>query len=208
MKKICRIGVCVLAVLPLFSWASVSASEALMKQLSQYKTFQARFRQSTVSAQNKLIAKSRGKCYIQRPNLFRWETTSPNRQVVFGNGQSLWVYDVDLMQATVRPVSKNKWSPAKLLMGDAKSLNEHFVVSEQQQKKQQLFILTQKQPQQTFRRVEFIFKKTHLQQLNVTNSLGQVARFVFSRARYNRPISAKVFQFKAQPGVDVIHVKE
>lgn len=208
MIKSVLTGCMILVVCTATAIAQTTATQALMQKLSHYKTFQARFKQVTVTANNKLVAKSRGRCYTQRPNQFRWETSSPNKQVIIGNGHFLWVYDVDLMQATKRPVSPKKWSPAKLLMGDAGSLSQFFNVKQQQQAGKQVFTLTKKHADQTFSQVDFIFNKNKLVKLLVTNSLGQLATFDFYQARYNKKIAARLFQFKAKPGVDVINVKQ
>ena len=35
-----------------------------------------------------------------RPGRFRWETSDPYQQTVIANGDTLWIYDVDLKQAS------------------------------------------------------------------------------------------------------------
>lgn len=37
---------------------------------------------------------------ILRPGLFKWEYTLPYKQTIVGDGQTVWLYDVDLAQVT------------------------------------------------------------------------------------------------------------
>ncbi|MFO1384235.1 MAG: outer membrane lipoprotein carrier protein LolA [Moraxella sp.] len=42
---------------------------------------------------------------MQRPNQFRWQIDGTASQLIVANGNTLWVYDKDLNQATKQSVS-------------------------------------------------------------------------------------------------------
>ena len=67
------------------------------------QTLSADFEQTLYDAKGSLTQTAQGRLSIQRPGRFRWDYSSPYRQLVLGDGQRLWTYDADLEQATVKP---------------------------------------------------------------------------------------------------------
>ena len=111
------------------------------------------------------------------------------------------------MDVETQAIMKQLKRKARLLVTHSEQMG-FFNVKQQQQTGKQVFTLTSKHADQTFSQVEFIFNQNKLVKLLVTNSLGQLATFDFYQARYNKKIAARLFQFKAKPGVDVINVKQ
>ncbi|MFK3617120.1 outer membrane lipoprotein chaperone LolA, partial [Coxiella burnetii] len=98
--------------------AQSDATTQLSQLLSNFRTYQAKFNQITFDGQDRVIQQSHGRVMIMRPGRFRWETDSPTKQIIITNGKTLWVYDVDLSQATQQPLAqKTNINPASLLSG-------------------------------------------------------------------------------------------
>ena len=95
----------------------LSSAVQLTRLLNQFTTLKANFTQKTVDINNQVLQKSNGNVMLQRPGHFRWETLAPSHQIVTTNGNTLWVYDVDLKQATKESLKHIPVNPAKLLSG-------------------------------------------------------------------------------------------
>lgn len=110
---------------------AATPSQDLATLLTGYQSLQANFQQTTRSDKGKVMQQSRGKMSLQRPGQFRWQITSPNKQLIIANNKYLWVYDVDLEQATRQKINKaNKSSPAWLLSGSVTEIQDRFIVSQ------------------------------------------------------------------------------
>ncbi len=71
--------------------------------LNQLKTLQAEFTQRVEDLHGNVIDRSHGTLYLVRPGKFRWENHGSETQIIVTNGKTLWLYDPDLQQVTVRP---------------------------------------------------------------------------------------------------------
>lgn len=193
------LALCLVYFLPMPLLASATTS--LSQLLSRCKTYQARFAQKTYGSQGAVISEAQGRFYLARPNKFRWDTTQPNSQIIIGDGSYMWVYDVDLMQATKHSIQASHLSPAQILSGDDKQWKSLFVISQKRSADEQVFHLSAKSKQQLFKQVNIYFKGQVLQKMQVVNNLSQVTVFAFSKIQLNQPIASTLFVFK--PGADV-----
>lgn len=62
--------------------------EQVLRRLSGYKDFQARFVESSETRAGTRAARESGQVFFKRPGLWRWEYTDPERKVVRVRGQS------------------------------------------------------------------------------------------------------------------------
>lgn len=185
----------------LFFVSATAIADTAVAELSQllgnYKTYQASFTQAP--------PKSSGRVMMMRPGKFRWETYNPTRQIVIANGDTLWVYDVDLQQATQQRVSsQGGTNPAALLTGNISVLTKRFSVTKIKRNGAIWFQLTPKSTSNTFTLVQMQFSSGKLVNMLVKNNLGQTTRFHFYNIRLNAPLSSQLFIFKPPRGVDVL----
>jgi outer membrane lipoprotein carrier protein len=88
------------------------------------------FTQTVIDANGELVEEpSSGQFLLLRPNRFAWYYDTPYELEIIADGDSLWIYDVDLEQITVSPLSGLAESPAMLLSGEG-TVDENFYVSE------------------------------------------------------------------------------
>lgn len=182
-----------------------SAVNDLSQLLRGYKTYQASFTQVTYFGNSGRSQKSSGRVMMMRPGKFRWETNKPTNQIVIANGNILWIYDVDLQQATRQRISvQGGTNPAALLTGDVSKLTKLFTIKKIKRKGAPWFQLTPKSKGNSFTLVQMQFRKGRLVNMWVKNNLGQSTSFHFYRIRLNVPLSSKLFIFKPPRGVDVL----
>jgi len=182
------------------------ASQELSGTLAAYKTFSAIFSQKTFTANGRLISSAKGKFWLSRPNRFRWNALSPNKQMIVGDGQYVWIYDVDLMQVTKQPFVNRGQSPINILISDAKTLTSHYRVEKKTMIDGQVqYRLTAKAENSSLRGIQLFFKKGLLTAMALDNNLGQHSVFSFSGMALNSRIASSVFRFRVPKGVDVIN---
>lgn len=182
---------------------SVAAAK-LSGLLNQFTTFQAQFKQQTTDLENKVLQTSEGKMMLVRPGRFRWETNQPSRQIVITDGKTLWVYDVDLKQATKQTIQHGAINPAKVLSGDTHDLLEQFDVHMVPHHNVSVFQMIPKKHNQQFRSISMVFKNDKLIEMRIENNLEQITTFQFYDVLLNTSLSPELFEFKAPAGVDVL----
>lgn len=184
--------------------AHQTAALQLTQLLNGFSTFQAQFTQTTTDLNQQVMQQSSGTMMIMRPGHFRWETKIPTHQIVITNGKILWVYDVDLKQATKQSIQNSPINPAKLLSGDVATLMKQFSVHLIPHKNSIVFQLIPKKPMREFRSVAIAFQHHELHSMQIQNALEQTNAFVFTHVVINKPLSPDLFKFIPPQGVDVM----
>ena len=148
-------------------FAQSAALNSLDKLLSSWKTLSADFTQQVFTGDGQGQELYRGKLYLSKPNRFRWIITQPEPQVVVADGKNLWVYDEELEQASVQPLSQQlSETPALFLSGEFTQITQVFNVS-QLKGTDQRFLITPKKEDNLLQQMVLTFNKqnqlTHMQ---------------------------------------------
>ena len=196
------------------SLAHADDSERLAALLRGVTSFQANFEQAVINRRGETVQTTTGTLHWLRPLRMRWETNAPYPQLVLADGQSLWVFDADLAQVSVRSLATSlDGTPAVLLADDATALGDHFDVratppaeaSERSGTGGLRFTLAPVDDASVFRTLTFTFTPSEvLAAIDTVDHLGQRTRTTFRDARGNLPLDAELFTFKVPEGVDVI----
>ena len=200
----------VLSVALFFFPGQVFAEEAkttLEKYLNGIKTFEAAFEQSLISESNGLQEISNGVFTLSRPGKFRWDYTQPYEQSIIADGKSIWIYDKDLEQVTVRDMNEILADSPALLLSNEVAISEEFIVTMPPVIKEtgyEWFILKPKEQDKQYADIRLAFEKENLKEMELRDNFGQLTRIVFSDQKRNQKIDQKLFNFKPPPGVDVL----
>lgn len=187
--------------------ATASATDALGSLLDSFQGLTARFQQTTYGTQHRVLQQASGEMAISRPDKFRWNTLMPNKQLIIMDGKSIWVYDVDLEQASVRPITKNQGqTPAMLLSGSTQQIQKYYRIQWAKPAESHImaFTLTPIQKDGLFRSLTMTFQDQSLTSMVFHDNLGQLINISFTQVIKNPRIAAKQFQFKPPKGIDVI----
>ena len=84
-------------------WAA-DAGQRLVAALKNMDNFSAEFKQTLLDEDKNVVQQSRGTVALQRPGKFAWIYLDPFEQRIIGDGEELWIYDVELEQVTVKPM--------------------------------------------------------------------------------------------------------
>lgn len=179
----------------------------LTQSLNALKSMQANFNQTTFDNHGKTIQQSTGKMALSRPGKFRWDVSRPIPQLIIANGSRLWIYDKDLEQVTIRPLSSSAGeTPALLLSHENNSIENDFKVTSRPPKSDNLtwFVLTPKSADNNFAQVEMGFVKEEIRQMRLQDHLGHTTLVKFTQAKVNQSVPAGLFVFHVPKNTDVI----
>lgn len=151
---------------------------------------------------------SSGRFEFLRPNRFRFEYTKPFEQTIVADGQTLWLYDVDLNQVTARKQQDVLGStPAALIAAgtDLKALTEVFdLKAAPAQDGVEWLEARPKAKDGQLQTVRVGFRQGQLAALEISDSLGQRSVLTFTQWQGNAPLKADRFRFQPPAGADVI----
>jgi outer membrane lipoprotein carrier protein len=176
------------------------------------KTGRAEFTQVvTAPAKDGQAARSKtssGTFEFSRPSRFRFIYRKPFEQTIVADGQTLWLYDVDLNQVTARKqTAVLASSPAALIASaaDIKALQADFNLTAAPDKDGLEWVLASpKAKDGLLQSVRVGFKGGDLSALEIVDSFGQRSVMSFTGLRINIPLESAAFQFKPPAGADLI----
>ena len=205
-------GFAVLAQTP-----NADALSSLSLFLKQTQSGRAQFTQVVISPAKADQAPRRktssGTFEFHRPQQFRFAYQKPFVQTMVSDGQSLWLYDADLNQVTVRKQSQALGqTPAAFIAstGDLKVLQAEFnLLTEPDTEGLQWVKATPKQSEGAVQTIRVGLKVQGqaipvLSVLEIVDGLGQTSRLSFQNFEVNAKLAPETFQFKAPPGAQVI----
>lgn len=196
------LSLCLVSVPP--AWAD-GGRERLERFYRQVHTLRADFSQQVYNSRNELIQQSSGKVVIRQPGHFRWDYASPIHQLIVADGKTLWLYDADLEQVTVRPLKQLNESTPALLLSNQTPLEKTFKISDLEKKNGMWWVeLRPRAGAGTFKRVRLGLDERGPRVMEVTDSFDQETRLRFDHLVVNPRVDPQVFEFKPPPGVDVI----
>jgi outer membrane lipoprotein carrier protein len=206
-----------------FLWALCGALSAWADGLQSLELFvttvssgRAEFRQVvTTPARDGQGARSKtssGTFEFARPNRFKFLYQKPFAQSIVADGQTLWLYDVDLNQVTARKQAQVLGStPAALIAAapDLRALRADFNLSAApEQDGLQWVQATPKAKDGQLQSIRVGFRAndrgTELAALEILDSFGQRSVLTFSKVELNPRLAGDAFQFKPPAGADVI----
>jgi outer membrane lipoprotein carrier protein len=192
------------------AWAS--GLESLESFIKSVKTGRSDFTQVVTSpAKDGQAARSKtssGTFEFARPSRFKFIYKKPFEQTIVADGQTLWLYDLDLNQVTARKQAATLDStPAALIASaaDLKSLEAHFVLQNAADQDGLEWVLAQPKGKDTsLQSVRVGFKGGEFSRLEILDSFGQKSVMSFQSFQANVPLAEVTFQFKPPAGADVI----
>ena len=180
----------------------------LARLLADMESVSAEFSQTVGNRFGDVLQQSTGRMHVARPDKLRWEVDEPYPQLVVADGQSIWVFDPDLAQATVQPMdAAARDAAAVLLAGSAEELLRHFNVraAEPPPNGGARFVLIPLAEDALFRELALTFAVGGaLAGIDIGDHLDQFTRIVFSDVQRGAVLDSALFRFEVPPGVDVI----
>ena len=182
-----------------------SAEAALARFLDGVTSYQANFTQLQTDERGMKIQNSSGTMALSRPGKFRWQYAAPAEQLIVTDGRTLWLYDEDLKQVTVRPAEEALQGTPAALLSQKKTLTETFTVSDEGDadgvKKLKLM---PKSKDSDFQDVSLWLRDGSPVRMVFRDTLGGSTDISFTQAKTNTKLNAGLFRFVPPKGVEVI----
>ncbi len=205
MKKYFSKFVCA-ALISLAAPANAANSIDLLNRfLSNVDAYSAEFEQVVLDENLRQIDDASGTLTILRPGRFRWDYNPPAEQQIIGDGEKVWIYDLELRQVIVRDQQQSLGqSPAILLAGASKRLKNFKLEDRGVQGKLKWVKIIPKSDDSGFDDIQVGFLEDKMSIMVLVDGLGQTTRINFINGVENPPLPAEQFEFTPPDGVDVI----
>lgn len=181
--------------------AQADAAADLSGKLAKVNSMEANFKQTIVDAQGAVLQQSAGVIAVKQPQRLYWQTTEPYQHTVITNGQTLWLYDIDLEQASQEPFSGDlAQTPALLLSGDASRIASTYRVTAEREGYQLVPINSDG----LFSALHLRFDGSYISAMTLEDSFGQRTTIELGDIVINPEIDNQRFEFVAPEGIDII----
>lgn len=196
------------ALLPLAAGADETAdaraAARLEAALDSLSGLRAEFTQSVTDAGGSRIESAAGRVSLSRPGRFRWDYREP-AQLIVSDGTTVWLYDADLAQVTVRPAAESlAGTPALLLSGQADIRGSFAITDGGSADGLEWSRLRPRDPDGDFTELQVGVAGNELRRMRLLDKLGQTTELRFSRIERNPRFEPETFRFEPPPGVDVV----
>lgn len=196
--------VLLLASLPLMAQAGQGLN-SLDGFLKEMKTLQGQFVQIQFNANRQETQRASGTLELSRPGRFRWIYNQPYHQELVADGESLWIYDQDLDQATQKPLRLALGQAPIMLLMENRPLDDEFILTELGADQGMDWVeLKPRGEVADFREVKFAFKGRMLARMQLTDAFGQITLIEFAEMKLNPALDDRHFRFSPPAGVDVV----
>jgi outer membrane lipoprotein carrier protein len=194
-----------LPTLALMASGVLAEPDILARFLASTQTLRADFRQELRDVQGQVLEVSSGTVLIKRPNRFQWLYQEPYEQLVVADGERLWVYEKDLGQASVAPISDALAATPAMLLSGERGVSEEFEVRASFKRDDlDWVLLAPKQASADFRSLGLAFRDDVLMFMELTDNLDQTTWIEFAQVELNPGLRDELFRFVPPEGVDVI----
>jgi outer membrane lipoprotein carrier protein len=193
-----------IAALLLAGTAQADSVDLLRDFAQNVKSGRAAFTQTVTSVDGAKKKDSSGQFEFVRPNRFRFTYAKPFEQQIVADGQKVWLYDVDLNQVTVRPMTQAIGAtPAALLAGS--TLDKEFELKALPASDGLEWV--QAAPRVKDGPIQSLrvgFKGSVLAALEIVDAFGQRSMLRFTALEQNVKLPDDTFRFTPPKGADVI----
>jgi len=173
--------------------------------LKNLESFQADFVQTLSNEQGVTLETSSGVVYMQNPGKFRWDYQEPYTQLIITDSKTLWLYDEDLAQVTIRDIEASiNNTPAAIISGQ-ENIDKFYVTVDMGNIEGYDWIeLTPRDFENQYNSVRLGFNDDNLGMMVMFDNLGQVTRIDFLNPARNKRFGGPLFTFEVPDGVDVV----
>ena len=194
----------------LASTAWAGATDDLLDRLQTLKSMKGEFEQVVLDQGGTHMQEATGRFQVARGNRFYWLTETPYEQMAASDGETVWVYDKDLEQVVVRPLSQDLGpAPALLFGGKPADVAKAFSISERDNQGGEVtYRLTPKGQDPLFDQLDVTFKGDEPASMRLQDALGQQTVIDFKTLTLNGGIDSSLFHFEPPEGTDVIQQQQ
>lgn len=182
----------------------MAQTHPLQTMINELKTFSAEFVQERDEDYFFRVERSKGTFDLERPGKMRWDYHEPDEQHIIVDGIRLWVYDLDLQQVSVRPVSDIQADIPLAWLLFNEPIEQSYRIISAGQRAGLVWYNLQPKGSTFFQSIEIGFKDGVMQQVWMYQSADNITKVKFSNIRVNQGISRQAFEFTPPAGTDLV----
>lgn len=177
----------------------------MVKFLNNLQTLQANFTQTLIDEQGIELEQSFGTVVLVRPNKFRWDYVSPDKQIIVSDGSLLWIYDEALEQIIVRDMQSSMDSIPMNIFAYYEDIKQHFTIQDMQNIEQSEWVkLIPHDTESQYTDIRLGFEQGDLISMIISDAFGHVTHIDFSNTLINSNIDEEIFNFEPPAGIDIV----
>ena len=209
MSRLITMRICAFTILLVLSLSAAihaqTTEQKLYDSLKQLTNLKANFYQQVVDTQGEIIQEAKGIFELKKPGRFRWHYDPPYSQQIIADGKNLWLFDLELAQATVQPIEQALGSAPIILLTDLKPLSEDFEIREMPESFGLDWVALVPKIQDTeFYRIEIGMDDNLIREMQLHDHFDQKTIIRFSEIDLKTELPDTRFKFSIPDGVDVI----
>ena len=195
----------IVLALAAFSAAAAGGVQQLRDFVAGARSAEGEFEQVVTAQSGRRPQEASGSFAYARPGRFHWEYDRPYRQVLVGDGKTLWSWDPDLNQVTVRAIGEALGAtPAAILFGSG-ALDDNFELADAGERDGLAWAEARpKRTESGFESLRIGLAEGQLRRMEMRDHFGQTTVIRFTRLRANPVLAEDRFRFEPPAGADVI----
>jgi chaperone LolA len=186
--------------------AHADAIASLKQFMAGARSAQADFAQTVSDTKGKVIQSASGSMQFVRPGKFRGVYQKPYEQLIVGDGEKFWLYDVDLNQVTVKKLDEALGSSPAALLSGSNEIERGFVLQDAGKKDGLEWLeATPKSQETSFVSIRMGFdSQKNLAMMELLDTFEHITVLRFSNMKRNPQLPAQLFHFEPPQGADVL----
>lgn len=181
------------------------AIQRLEKFISEVDSFEGQFIQTVFDENGEVVQDSNGDVALDKPGKFRWQYTRPHPQLILADGEYLWIYDEELLQAIAKPASEALGNAPIMLLTNIRPLSEDFKIMDAPTRDGLDWVELIPLAQDTeFHRILIGLDENGVQKMELHDYFSQRTVIEFVNLMTNVTFPSDKFTFNAPEGVDVV----
>lgn len=188
--------------MPVFSSEAI---QRLNKFISEVDSFEGQFIQTVFDESDEVIQDANGEVALEKPGKFRWQYTQPYPQLILADGEYLWIYDEELLQATAKPSNEALGNAPIMLLTNIRPLNEDFEIMDAPTRDGLEWVELIPLVQDTeFHRIQIGLNEKGIRKMELHDHFSQRTIIEFVNLQTNVTFPSDKFTFNFPEGVDVV----
>ncbi len=177
--------------------------------LTRVDSFEGYFKQTVLDEDGEVIQDSSGDIALDKPGRFRWQYTKPFPQLILADGEYLWIYDEELMQATAKPIEDALGNAPIMLLTNIRPLDQDFEIMEVATRDGLNWVKLVPLVKDTeFNLINIGLSKHGIKKMELYDHFSQKTIIEFVDLKMNVNFPSEYFVFKATSDVDIVGLPE
>lgn len=198
------VGLLIALALGLPAAARADAVDTLKAFVRDVKTGRSTFTQTVTSPDGAKKKTSSGRFEFARPDRFRFDYLKPFEQLIVCDGQSVWIFDADLNQASRRNYTDALGATPAALLAGADLARDFDLTALPSKDGLDWAQATPKARDGAFQSMRIGFRGKQLMAVEITDSFSQRSLLQFTQFAANVELAPQGFKFVVPSGVEVL----